>query len=57
MPASLLELEITEGVLLQHTDANLETLRQLKELGVRIGMDDFGTGYASLACLRRFRST
>ena len=54
LPASLLELEITEGVLLQHTDANLETLRQLKELGVRIGMDDFGTGYASLACLRRF---
>ena len=54
LPASLLELEITEGVLLQHTDANLETLRQLKELGVCIGMDDFGTGYASLACLRRF---
>ena len=54
LPPSLLELEITEGVLLQHTDANLDTLRQLKELGVRIGMDDFGTGYASLACLRRF---
>jgi diguanylate cyclase (GGDEF)-like protein/PAS domain S-box-containing protein len=54
LPPSLLELEITEGVLLQHTSANLDTLRQLKELGVRIGMDDFGTGYASLACLRRF---
>jgi diguanylate cyclase (GGDEF)-like protein len=54
LPPRLLELEITEGVLLQHTDANLDTLRRLKELGVCIGMDDFGTGYASLACLRRF---
>lgn len=54
LPPHLLELEITEGVLLQHTEANLDTLRQLKDLGVRIGMDDFGTGFASLACLRRF---
>jgi predicted signal transduction protein with EAL and GGDEF domain len=54
LPPRSLELEITEGVLLQHTEANLDTLRRLKELGVRIGMDDFGTGYASLACLRRF---
>ena len=54
LPSALLELEITEGVLLQHTEANLEILQQLKRLGVRIGMDDFGTGYASLACLRRF---
>ena len=54
LPAHLLELEITEGVLLQHTDANIDTLQQLKSLGVCIGMDDFGTGYASLACLRRF---
>jgi diguanylate cyclase (GGDEF)-like protein len=53
-PAPLLELEITEGVLLQHTEANVDTLRRLKDLGVRIGMDDFGTGFASLACLRRF---
>jgi diguanylate cyclase (GGDEF)-like protein/PAS domain S-box-containing protein len=54
LPPHLLELEITEGVLLQHTEANVDTLRQLKDLGVRIGMDDFGTGFASLACLRRF---
>jgi predicted signal transduction protein with EAL and GGDEF domain len=54
LPSRLLELEITEGVLLQHSAVNLEMLQQLKELGVRIGMDDFGTGYASLACLRRF---
>ena len=54
LPPCRLELEITEGVLLQHSEANLETLRHLKELGVCIGMDDFGTGFASLACLRRF---
>jgi len=54
LPASRLELEITESVLLEKTDRNLETLNQLRELGVRISMDDFGTGYSSLGYLRRF---
>jgi len=49
-----LELEITESVLLNGTDATLETLRELKALGVRISMDDFGTGYSSLSYLRSF---
>ncbi len=49
-----LELEMTEGVLLHDTDANLATLRALKALGVRIAMDDFGTGFSSLGYLRRF---
>lgn len=49
-----LELEITEGVLLDDTDATLATLAQLREIGVRIAMDDFGTGYSSLGYLRRF---
>jgi diguanylate cyclase (GGDEF)-like protein/PAS domain S-box-containing protein len=49
-----LELEITEGVLLQNTDNAMTTLRQLKDLGVRIAMDDFGTGYSSLSYLHKF---
>jgi diguanylate cyclase (GGDEF)-like protein/PAS domain S-box-containing protein len=49
-----LELEITEGVLLQNTDAAMTTLSQLKDLGVHIAMDDFGTGYSSLGYLQKF---
>ncbi len=52
--ASQLEIEITEGVMLQNTDNVLATLTALKALGVRIAMDDFGTGYSSLGYLRRF---
>ncbi len=53
--AERLELEITEGVLLQNTDTVLAALRALKALGVCIAMDDFGTGFSSLSYLRRFR--
>src|ERR1700722_11917797 len=49
-----LELEITESVLLTDNELTLQTLRQLKEIGVRIALDDFGTGYSSLSYLRRF---
>lgn len=52
---SRLELEITETTLLQDRESVLETLRQLKALGVSIVMDDFGTGYSSLSNLQSFR--
>jgi predicted signal transduction protein with EAL and GGDEF domain len=48
-----LELELTEGVFLDHAAESLEKLRQLQERGVRIAMDDFGTGYSSLSYLQR----
>jgi diguanylate cyclase len=50
-----LELEITEGVLINDHARALATLRRLKLLGVKIAMDDFGTGYASLSGLQSFR--
>ena len=49
-----LELEITEGLLLQENESNLATLHALRNLGLRISMDDFGTGYSSLSYLRSF---
>jgi EAL domain-containing protein (putative c-di-GMP-specific phosphodiesterase class I) len=48
------EFEITEGVLLGDSDANLEVLKRLQGLGVKIALDDFGTGYASLNYLLTF---
>ncbi len=49
-----LEIEITEGVMMQDVAGAIRTMTQLKEIGVRISLDDFGTGYSSLAYLSRF---
>ena len=54
LKARRLELEITEGLLLDHNELVLATLHALRALGVRIAMDDFGTGYSSLSYLRSF---
>ena len=54
LPASRLELEITEAVLIRDDDAALAILHQLRSVGVRIALDDFGTGYSSLSYLQRF---
>ncbi|MFE1600223.1 bifunctional diguanylate cyclase/phosphodiesterase [Methylobacterium sp. ID0610] len=54
LPAARLEVEITEGTLLQDEQRALAILQEIRSLGVRVSMDDFGTGYSSLSYLRRF---
>jgi diguanylate cyclase (GGDEF)-like protein len=54
MEATLLELEITEGMLMQDVPRTLRILTALKEIGVRIAVDDFGVGYTTLTSLQQF---
>jgi len=54
LPAQRLELEITEGVLLQHSPQIETTLARLQQMGIRIALDDFGTGYSSISYLRTY---
>lgn len=53
LPASLLKLEITEGIVIQNLEDTISKMRRLKKLGISFAMDDFGTGYSSLTYLKR----
>jgi EAL domain-containing protein (putative c-di-GMP-specific phosphodiesterase class I) len=54
MPPELLELEITESMIMQHVDIAAEKAAAMKKLGIKLAIDDFGTGYSSLSQLKRF---
>ncbi|MGE4578291.1 MAG: EAL domain-containing protein [Desulfuromonadales bacterium] len=54
LPASCLELELTESILMENAGATRHTLKALKEMGVQLAIDDFGTGYSSLNYLKHF---
>ena len=54
LDASLLDLEITEGMIMHRADQAVAVLERLHKLGVRLSVDDFGTGYSSLSYLKRF---
>ncbi|MES9853202.1 MAG: PAS domain S-box protein [Candidatus Thiodiazotropha sp. L084R] len=53
LPAKYLELEVTEGFIMQQAEAAISQLEALQELGVLLSIDDFGTGYSSLSYLKR----
>jgi EAL domain-containing protein (putative c-di-GMP-specific phosphodiesterase class I) len=54
LPAESLEIEVTESVLADNNQTVMDTLNDLKAMGIRVALDDFGTGYSSLSYLRRF---
>lgn len=54
MDPGMLELEVTEGMIMHNADAAIAKLTEFKSLGVRVSIDDFGTGYSSLSQLKRF---
>ncbi len=54
MDPSLLELEITEGTIMNDVPSAIETMRALRNMGIKLAVDDFGTGYSSLSYLRDF---
>jgi EAL domain-containing protein (putative c-di-GMP-specific phosphodiesterase class I) len=53
LPCTCLELEITESMLMEDIDANIDKLKAIKKMGVRLAIDDFGTGYSSLSYLKQ----
>lgn len=54
LPPESLRLEVTENVILEHSEAVMGKMQQLRAMGVQLSIDDFGTGYSSLSYLQRF---
>ncbi|MCR4862965.1 MAG: bifunctional diguanylate cyclase/phosphodiesterase [Ruminococcus sp.] len=54
VPASQLEIEITESIMIDSADKALQCIKELKNMGMKIAIDDFGTGYSSLSYLNKF---
>lgn len=54
LPPHCLELELTEGIIMEDVEKNIQTLQSIHELGVKLSIDDFGTGYSSLNYLKKF---
>ena len=54
LPPEMLELELTEGIIMSDAEGTIEKLKFFKNMGIKLSIDDFGTGYSSLSYLRRF---
>jgi EAL domain-containing protein (putative c-di-GMP-specific phosphodiesterase class I) len=54
LPSDMLDLEITEGTLMEDTHTSQQVLQTFKEMGLHLSIDDFGTGYSSLSYLKKF---